>query len=491
MGIIRKQSINNSINLYLGIIIGAINTILIFPHVFESNPEYWGLLQILVSYSVIFSTFSHLGSPNILLRFFPKLKDKRELFSFSFILCGIGFLLFLLVFFFFENYLLSSLDATPLLQEYFYLVGFLVFSLSFFDLFSSISRSYLDSSTPVFFNEVFVRIGVLFLLILYNYEWIQFHQFLYCYIAIYIVKLMVLFYIQLKNKRLSFSFNFSKAHLKEQFKYGFYVLTGGGAAVLVSRFDMLMIEHYLDLKQVAYYGLAFFIGSVIKVPSRSISSISSPLIAKSFEEDNKNNIQNIYSKTSINLLIIGGVIFLCVMLNIDDILQILPEKFSHGKYVVLIIGSAQLVNLVAGLHGLILIHSSYYKSIIYFNIFLFIVTFITNVIFIPKFGINGAALATFVSILTFNSVRMLYVYKKMNFHPFSIKTAIALLMILVIYFLISILPLSSASLISSIINIIIRCVIACSLVIAVVQYFKLSEDISHIIHNSMEKLRRK
>ena len=128
---------------------------------------------------------------------------------------------------------------------------------------------------------------------------------------------------------------------------------------------------------------------------------------------------------------------------------------------------------------------------IYFNIFLFIVTFITNVIFIPKFGINGAALATFVSILTFNSVRMLYVYKKMNFHPFSIKTAIALLMILVIYFLISILPLSSASLISSIINIIIRCVIACSLVIAVVQYFKLSEDISHIIHNSMEKLRRK
>ena len=57
MGIIRNQSINNSINIYVGIIIGAINTILIFPHVFESNPEYWGLIQILISYSVIFSTF--------------------------------------------------------------------------------------------------------------------------------------------------------------------------------------------------------------------------------------------------------------------------------------------------------------------------------------------------------------------------------------------------------------------------------------------------
>ena len=35
------------------------------------------------------------------------------------------------------------------------------------------------------------------------------------------------------------------------------MLLQGGAAILVSRFDMLMIEHYLDLKQVAYYGLAF------------------------------------------------------------------------------------------------------------------------------------------------------------------------------------------------------------------------------------------
>ena len=79
MGVIRNQSITNSINLYLGIVIGAINTILIFPYVFESNPEYWGLLQILVSYSLIFSTFSHLGSPHIMLRYFPKANNKSEL----------------------------------------------------------------------------------------------------------------------------------------------------------------------------------------------------------------------------------------------------------------------------------------------------------------------------------------------------------------------------------------------------------------------------
>ena len=149
---------------------------------------------------------------------------------------------------------------------------------------------------------------------------------------------------------------------------------------------------------------------------------------------------------------------------------------------VFFIGAAQLVNLVAGLHGLILIHSLYYKSIVYFNLFLFMITFVTNLIFIPMFGINGAALATFISLLLFNAVRMIYVYKKMNFQPFSTKTAIAFLMIVVIYFGLNYIPLTSMALV----NIVIRSLIACVLVAFTVQYFKLSDDISSLIKEFRE-----
>ena len=128
-----------------------------------------------------------------------------------------------------------------------------------------------------------------------------------------------------------------------------------------------MIEYYIDLKHVAFYTLAFFMCSVIRVPERSISLIASPLVAKYFEKKDYDNIQSIYSKSSINLLIIGGIIFLCVLLNIDDILNLLPDKFSKGKYVVLLIGITQLINLSGGLHNLILLHSPYFKSIVYFN----------------------------------------------------------------------------------------------------------------------------
>ena len=72
----------------------------------------------------------------------------------------------------------------------------------------------------------------------------------------------------------------------------------------------------------------------------------------------------------------------------------------------------------------------------------------------------------------------------MNFQPFSTKTAIAFLMIVVIYFGLIYIPLTSMALV----NIAIRSLIACVLVAFTVQYFKLSDDISTLIKDLEREL---
>ena len=62
MGVIREQSIKNSISFYIGMAIGAVNTVLIYPNVFKNQPEHWGLLTILLAYAIVISTFSTFGS---------------------------------------------------------------------------------------------------------------------------------------------------------------------------------------------------------------------------------------------------------------------------------------------------------------------------------------------------------------------------------------------------------------------------------------------
>jgi len=100
MGIVRKQSIQNSIYFYIGLLFGALSTIVLYPNAFNSHPEHLGLLQIIVAYSTIISTFSFLGTPKTLIRFFPKVENKNQLISLSFLIPIIGFLFVCFIIFF-------------------------------------------------------------------------------------------------------------------------------------------------------------------------------------------------------------------------------------------------------------------------------------------------------------------------------------------------------------------------------------------------------
>src|SRR5690625_6012912 len=69
LGILAKQSVYNALLTYLGIGLGAVLTILLYPVILE--PEQYGLTRVLISASIIGAQFSHLGIRNITIRFFP------------------------------------------------------------------------------------------------------------------------------------------------------------------------------------------------------------------------------------------------------------------------------------------------------------------------------------------------------------------------------------------------------------------------------------
>ena len=478
MGVIRNQSIKNSISFYIGMSIGAVNTILIYPNVFNDQPEHWGLLSILVAYATLVGTFSSLGIPKTFIRFFPAIIEKGQLCFLSLIIPLFGFLLSCIGYWMFKDELFVLLNASQLLQDNFFYIFLLVFFISFYDVLTSISRSYLDASTPIFLNEIFLKSYSLILLVLHGYKLFDFTTFLQLYVCGFLFKfLLLLFILQFIKGNLFFKLSLGALKIKEIVVYGFYVLIGGASVIFVSRLDMIMIGAFLGLEHVAFYTLAFYIGSVIKVPGKSIISISVPLLAKAWEEQDFKQIQTIYSKSSINQLIIGGLFFLCVWINIDAIFSILPEKFSHGKWVVLYIGLAQLFNVAAGVNGAIIINSKYYKYDLYTNLLLVVITLISNYLLIPKYGINGAAMATALSVLLFNLIRLVLIKLKMNLQPFSLKTLYTILILLAIYGVSLYLPLSG----NLYLDVVWKTFVVVAVFIPLLLSLELSEDINKLV----------
>ena len=436
MGVIKSQSIKSSISLYLGIAIGAFNTIFIFPNIFESQPDHWGLVQLLIGYAIAISTLSHLGVPQIYNRFFPAIKKKGQLLFFSILLTFLGFLLTSSSIILWEDEILSFLNASKLLREYFTYIILLVFFISFYNVYASVSRSFLESTIPIFLNEVFLRLYTLVILIIHGLKWIDFHQFIILILIGYLLKLIIIFFWQYFKDQLELEFSICSIDVKKLLRFGIFVVAGNASANLVARVDLFMIGALMKLEDVAYYSIAFFIGSIVKVPARSIGAISIPLLAKAWEGKDYRQIKDIYTKSSINQLILGGIVFLCIWMNIDNLLELLPTKFAHGKQVVFFIGIAHLFNIATGVNGSIIINSKYYKYDMIFNIVLLFLTIGVNYLLIPRYGIDGAAMATAISLFIFYTIKTFFVYFKLKMHPLTKKTFYTIASFLIIYFLI-------------------------------------------------------
>jgi len=483
MGIVRNQSIKNSISFYIGMAIGAINTVIIYPNAFNDHPEYFGLIQILIAYAIVVSTFTTFGIPKTFLRFFPAVKEKGQLYFLSLIIPLIGFAFALLSYFLFKEQIFELLNAKSLLRDNFFYILLLVFFIGFYDVLTAISRSFLSAATPIFINEVFLKFYSMSVLLLHWFGYLDFTTFLKIYLFGYFLKFAILFVIQWKNDRFRLAFSVNDLKLKEILSFGLFVFVGGASVMIVTRLDMMMIGSMLNLEQVAFYTVVFFIGNAIKVPGKSIGAISMPLVAKAWEKQDYKQIQTLYTKSSINQLIIGGVLFLCIWLNIDAIFSLLPAKFQGGKWVVFYIAISQLFGMSTGINGTIIVNSKYYRYDLYTNVILVFITISTNYLLIPEHGIDGAAMATAISIFLFNFIRLILIKVKMNMQPFSLQTIKTILLLFAMFFTLDFLPNSSYAFV----DIIWKSIVVVILLIPTVLYFNLSEDITAIVKELKSK----
>jgi len=146
----------------------------------------------------------------------------------------------------------------------------------------------------------------------------------------------------------------------------------------------------------------------------------------------------LYKKSAINLQVFGGLIMLCIFLNCKELYQLIPKEYSGGIAVVFLIGLSKFYDLILGNNAAIILNTKYYRWFLFFGIVLVTLMIGLYVILIPIYGIVGAALATLIAIIIYNTIKVIFVYWKLNLTPFTIKTVysfgIIILIFLMFYF---------------------------------------------------------
>ncbi|GAA3641229.1 lipopolysaccharide biosynthesis protein [Flavivirga jejuensis] len=483
MGIVASQSFKNVISTYLGFFIGAINTLFLYTK-FLSD-EYYGMVGYMLSLSYVIMPLMAFGVHNTLVKFYSTFKTRVSLNSFLTLMLFFPFIIIIpLSLFCYMRYdmigdVLSQ--KNEIIKGYLWHTIIIAIALAYFEVFFAWAKVQMQTVFGNFMKEVFHRVGTMLSLFLLHFKVIDLEQFMISLVCIYVLRMLAMNVYAFSIKIPVITFKRING-LKAIFKYSFLIIIAGSIVTILLDLDKVMLGHYIQIKEIAYYNVAIFITAVIAVPQRSMHQILMPLSAKYLNEKNFEALEDLYKKSSLNLFVISGFIFLLIVLNINQLYYIVPKEFSGGLFVVLIISVSKLYDGFLGSNNAILFNSDYYRLVLFLGAALVVLMIVLNIIFIPLFGINGAAFATSLAVFAYNSVKLFFVYKKFKIHPFTVN-------ILRIAGLIS----SSVLLFyfwefpfNPIINIVLKSTLITVLYVFVVYRFKFSEDISSLINRYLK-----
>ncbi len=493
MGLIARQTIKASAASYVGVVLGYFTIMVLYPY-FISKEEI-GLLRIVLNAATLFATIGMVGITQVAVKFYPNLLTDRQKDIFGtliYVLPTLGVLLCYVVFQFLEPWVTEFYKPNaPEIAQYYYLVWWITLLITLYGAGAAYARMNSRIVVPALFKEVGVRFLTIVVFLTFVYSSLTFHQYLNLQILIYsVVFIALLVYNQmLKPFKLNFHLKEIAAPIKGLGAFATLSLLTSAAGMIVITIDTFMIGGMQNLGFVGIYTISSYIGMVIEMPKRSLNAISGPSLSEAWHLKDFKKINELYQKSGLNQFIFGGLALMLIWMNIDDIFSLIPnaEVYRPGKYVVLFIGLAKLIDMAFGLNSEIIAYSPKYYMNLVLLLFLAILAVVSNTLLIPVYGITGAALATMISYFLYNILAFLFLNRNYRLQPFSIKMGLSLL----VFIGLTALGYAIDFNFHPLVNILLKSALFTLVFLVIFVKLKLSEDILNLVNSLIKKYIKK
>lgn len=429
MGVLYSQSVRNSILLFTGIGVGFISSAIIQPKVF--SPEENGIIKLLVAVGAILGQLFTLGYPSALIKFKPILQKKGVDLSWltlKYSSAGIVLTLAVCFAYIFYQYVSESSDFSTF-SNYALLLPIVAVSTLLFLNLDALHRAFFNSTAGVLQKEVIQRLFTLTLLGFVVFLNLDFDFFIILYSLLFAFPPLILLVLKIKKSH-------SKNHAVRSFPKamrkpflsvaGFGIIAGLSSSFIIS-LDALFIEGLIGTSHTGVYAVFGYFATLVLIPFRAIDRIASPIISQALDTKNYGEIKKVYQQSTLYLIVLSGGLASVLISSYQQISTFLTETYAYGIQVMFILIVSNLLDAITGINTSIIANSKFYRYNTYFLLGLIVISCITNYLFIPHFGINGAAAATFLSILLYNMCKLVFIGLKFGFYPFTWKAPIGLL----------------------------------------------------------------
>lgn len=361
------------------------------------GPEQFGILSYAVAIVAVFMVISRLGMESILVRDLARFQKQAQAFmgtafSLMFISAVVGVLILSVLVFFFES--------DPFTKIYIWVIAislvfqpFLVVDYSF--------QAQVKAKYSSIAKSIALAIGAMVKIYL---VWIQADLFFIALAHVFdhFVNAVILCVTYIIQKQPNFLFVFDKGLIKPLLKSAWPMVLAAVSSILYMRIDQIMIKNMLDSHQLGLYAAAtkIYEGWIIVPYVISISLL--PAIVKL-----KSHSQDAYeaSLTKLFALVFWSGIMVAIistLLGVSIIRLTFGHEFAEASSVFSIVMWTAAFTALGSVTARYLTVESMEKKIAIRTLFALVINVLMNLFLIPVYGIEGAAIATLITIICAN-----------------------------------------------------------------------------------------
>ena len=433
MGIVARQSIKGIIATYIGVAVGIVTTFFIQTKALQA--EQIGLIDILLQCSLLFGGLAQLGTNSSAMRYYPFFKDEEHrdhgFFGWTLLVPLVGFTLFLLAFFCFKGAIVDFFTkdeaaGVELFTKYVNFVIPLAFFMLYLSVFETNSNLLLRIVLPKFVREVGLRVGTLVIYLSYFYKVFDFDGVIVSFCVLYGLATLVNVVYLLSLKRVSFKieWDYIKPQLKRDFLfYTLFMLTAALAGNAIPMLSKFFVAGKTGFHLAGVFTIATNIAALVEMPYRSLGAISRPHISDAMAKQDVKQADALCKGVALHQFIAGSFVFFLIWINIDFIFDLLPngDIYRLGKWAVLMLSLSRLMYSTLSVTSTALGYSKYYYYSLIFIVLLSVMSIALNTWLVPKWDINGGALAQMLSYLIYFILLIAFIKWKVGVMPLSKK----------------------------------------------------------------------
>ena len=184
------------------------------------------------------------------------------------------------------------------------------------------------------------------------------------------------------------------------------------AYFIMQSIDIIILSIYEGFDQIAYYSVSVKLAMLTTLALMSVNIVIAPRIAEIYENQKMQKLQMLIKHSTRIIFLISICLLSVLFFFSEEILGLFGQGYVIANNALLFLLAAQFFNALSGPGAIYLNMTGRQKTLNKILVSALIINISLNFYLIPTQGINGAAIATLVSLIIWNAIATVLIYSR-------------------------------------------------------------------------------